>query len=183
MPPINPFKVEPLSFELSRPGRVGYSLPDDDVPAAPLPDHLLRTAPPEGMPEMSELEVVRHFTRLSDENYAIDHGFYPLGSCTMKYNPRVNEDVAAMPGFTAIHPLQPQETVQGALEVLHGLQEVLCAITGMDAVSLQPGAGAHGELTGLLMIRAYLHSQGQTDRNIVLVADSAHGTNPATATT
>jgi glycine dehydrogenase subunit 2 len=183
MPPINVFKVEPLSFELSRPGRVGYSLPDDDVPAAPLPDNLLRAAPPEGMPEMSELEVVRHFTRLSDENYAIDHGFYPLGSCTMKYNPRVNEDAAALPGFAAIHPLQPQETVQGALEVMHGLQEALCAITGMDAVSLQPGAGAHGELTGILMIRAYHHSKGETDRNIILVPDSAHGTNPATATT
>jgi glycine dehydrogenase subunit 2 len=169
-------------FDLSYPGRVGFSLPADDVPATPLPESLLRDQAPQGLPEMSELEVVRHFTRLSNENYAIDHGFYPLGSCTMKYNPRVNEDVAIMPGFAAIHPLQPEETVQGALEVMYGLQEVLCQIAGMDAVSLQPGAGAHGELTGILMIRAYLQSQGDRDRDIVLVADSAHGTNPATAT-
>jgi len=179
---ISPYKVEPLLFELSCPGREGYSLPDDDVPAAALPEHLLRAAPPEGLPEMSEPEVIRHFTRMSAENYSIDQGFYPLGSCTMKHNPRIHEDVAILPGFAAIHPLQPAESVQGALELMHGLQEALCAISGMDAVSLQPGAGAHGELTGILMIRAYLLAQGQQGRDTVLVADSAHGTNPATAT-
>jgi glycine dehydrogenase subunit 2 len=183
MAPVNQFKVEPLMFEMSSPGRTGFSLPDDDVPATPLPAGLTREQAPEGMPELSELDVVRHFTRLSDENYSIDGGFYPLGSCTMKYNPRVHEDVAIMPGFAAIHPQQPPETVQGALEVMYGLQDALATITGMDAVALQPGAGAHGEFTGILLIRAYLLAQGERDRDTVLVPDSAHGTNPATATT
>ena len=183
MAPVEQFKVEPLMFEMSSPGRTGFSLPDDDVPAAPLPAGLTREQAPEGMPELSEPDVVRHFTRLSNENYSIDGGFYPLGSCTMKYNPRVHEDVAIMPGFAAIHPQQPPETVQGALEVMYGLQEMLATITGMDAVALQPGAGAHGEFTGILLIRAYLLAQGERERDTVLVPDSAHGTNPATATT
>jgi glycine dehydrogenase subunit 2 len=122
MPPANSFNIEPLAFELSQPGRTGFSLPDDDVPAAPLPENQLRAQAPEGMPELSELDVIRHFTRLSEENYSIDSGFYPLGSCTMKYNPRIHEDVAILPGFAAIHPLQPEECAQGALEVMYGLK-------------------------------------------------------------
>ena len=180
MPPINVFPVEPLLFELSIPGRTGASLSNDDVPTAALPANLLRTAPPAGLPELAEVDVVRHFTRLSEENYGIDTGFYPLGSCTMKYNPRVHEDVAMLPGFAHIHPLQPIETVQGVLELMYNLQADLATISGMDAVSLQPGAGAHGEYTGILMIRAYLQSLGQGDRNVILIPDSAHGTNPAT---
>jgi glycine dehydrogenase subunit 2 len=173
--------VEPLLFELSSPGRLGASLPDDDVPAAPLPDAgLLREHL--DLPELSEVDVMRHFVRLSQMNYSIDSGFYPLGSCTMKYNPKVHEDVAILPGFAAINPMQPPETVQGALEVMYGLQEYLAAITGMDAVTLQPAAGAHGEFTGILIIRAYHLSRGEEQRDTVLVPDSAHGTNPATTT-
>jgi glycine dehydrogenase subunit 2 len=176
-----PEQVEPLLFELSSTGRKGYSLPDDDVPAAPLPDATLLREHLD-LPELSEIDVMRHFVRLSQLNYSIDSGFYPLGSCTMKYNPKVHEDVAALPGFANINPNQPAETVQGALEVMYGLQEALLAISGMDSITLQPAAGAHGEFTGILIIRAYQHSQGQEQRNIVLVPDSAHGTNPATTT-
>ena len=132
----------------------------------------------EGFPEVSEIEVIRHFTRLSTWNYAIDLGMYPLGSCTMKYNPRVNEFVARLDGLANEHPEQPAEVSQGCLRILHDLQKCLLSITGMDAATLQPAAGAQGELTGLLMIRAYLESQGNP-RKKVLIPDSAHGTNPA----
>ena len=173
----------PLIFERSQPGRRGVRYPAPDVPAfdeaAVLPPELLRTSPL-GLPEVAENDVVRHYTGLSQLNYAIDKGFYPLGSCTMKYNPKVNEWVAALPGFADIHPLQPEETVQGMLDVLWTLEQVLAEIGGMDAVTLQPAAGAHGELTGILIIRRYLEERGE-ERRTVLVPDSAHGTNPATA--
>jgi glycine dehydrogenase subunit 2 len=176
--------TEPLIFELSSPGRKGYSLPPLDVPEQPvedlLPAEMLRAQAPE-LPEVSEPDVVRHFTHLSKLNYSIDSGFYPLGSCTMKYNPKVNEQVVAASGWRAIHPYQPQETVQGALQLMHELQGILCEIAGMDAFTLQPAAGAHGELTGLLMIQAYHRSRGQGQRNEIIAPDSSHGTNPATA--
>ncbi|MBO8163169.1 MAG: aminomethyl-transferring glycine dehydrogenase subunit GcvPB [Brevibacillus sp.] len=176
-------KEKALIFEISQPGRVGYSLPDLDVPevdvAALLPKHLLRETPAE-LPEVSELQLMRHYTELSNRNHGVDSGFYPLGSCTMKYNPKINEDVARYPGFSSIHPYQPDETVQGALEVMYNLQQDLAEITGMDAVSLQPAAGAAGEFTGLMMIRAYHESRGEK-RTKVIVPNSAHGTNPASA--
>jgi glycine dehydrogenase subunit 2 len=172
--------IEPLIFEMSSPGRKGFSLPEVDMDEAPrLDDKYLRKEME--WPEVAENEVMRHFVRLSQKNYSIDTGFYPLGSCTMKYNPKVHEDVAIMPGWAHIHPYQPEETVQGALGVMCGLQDMLAQIVGMDAVSLQPAAGAHGEFTGILMIRAYHRSRGDTQRDIILVPDSAHGTNPATA--
>ncbi len=175
---------EPLIFELSCPGRRGFSLPQMDVPEleidALIPADLLRTTPPE-LPEVSEPTVVRHYTRLSQLNHSIDTGFYPLGSCTMKYNPKLHEVVAALPGFRSIHPLQPESTVQGALQLMWELQELLKAITGMDEVSLQPAAGAHGEFTGLLMIKAY-HAKTGRNPSTVIAPDSAHGTNPASAT-
>ncbi len=174
--------LEPLIYEISQPGRIAFSLPDNDVPAAPLPPaNLLRDPERIGLPEVSELDVVRHFTHLSRLNYAIDVGFYPLGSCTMKYNPKVNEDVARLPGFAQIHPLQPVETVQGALRLQYELQEYLAEISGFDAVTLQPAAGAQGELVGVLTIRSYHHNRGDTRRTKILVPDAAHGTNPATA--
>lgn len=177
-------KQKELIFEMSKPGRVGYSLPALDVPetdlAAALPNHLIREMPA-NLPEVSELQVVRHYTELSRRNHGVDNGFYPLGSCTMKYNPKINEDVARYSGFSAIHPYQPEETVQGALELLYNLQNDLAEITGMDAVTLQPAAGAAGEWTGLMMIRAYHESRGEK-RTKVIVPNSAHGTNPASAT-
>ncbi len=180
---MNPGKK--LIFELSKPGRVAYSLPEPDVPAIEpeevLPGELLRDAPPE-LPEVSEPDLIRHYIELSRRNYGVDNGFYPLGSCTMKYNPKVHEDVARLPGFARIHPYQPEETVQGALQLLYELQQNLAEITGMDRVTLQPAAGAQGEWTGLMMIRAYHESRGDTGRNKVIVPDSAHGTNPASAT-
>jgi glycine dehydrogenase subunit 2 len=170
-----------LIFELSAPGRVGYSLPDPDVPvsdpAALLPSGHLRQTPPE-LPEVSEVDVVRHYTRLSQLNYGVDTHFYPLGSCTMKYNPRVNEDMARLPGFARLHPLTPEAASQGALGLMHELAAYLAEIVGMDAVSLQPAAGAQGELAGILMIRAYHHGRKER-RTKVLIPDSAHGTNPA----
>ncbi|MFJ5624948.1 aminomethyl-transferring glycine dehydrogenase subunit GcvPB [Peribacillus loiseleuriae] len=173
-----------LIFEISRSGRVGFSLPESDVDhvdiTSKLPKHLIRDIPAE-LPEVSELQLVRHYTALSNKNHGIDNGFYPLGSCTMKYNPKINEDVARLEGFSRIHPYQPVETVQGALEVLYELQEELAVITGMDAVTLQPSAGAQGEWTGLMMVKAYHAQKGET-RKQVLVPDSAHGTNPASAT-
>ncbi|HEY8490981.1 MAG TPA: aminomethyl-transferring glycine dehydrogenase subunit GcvPB [Dehalococcoidia bacterium] len=169
-----------LTFDRSKPGREGVRLPELDVPAAALPDAALLREDVR-LPEMAQLDIVRYFTALSRMNYSVDGGFYPLGSCTMKYNPKVNEDAAALPGFAHVHPLQPAETVQGALALMYGLQEALAEITGMDAVSLCPAAGAHGELTGILMAKAYLRHHGQTHRTKVLVPDSAHGTNPATA--
>ncbi len=172
-------------FEESVSGRKGYSLPDLDVPAQELdqllPLELLRQQAPV-LPEVSEVDVIRHFTRLSERNHGVDSGFYPLGSCTMKYNPKINEDVAVLAGFQSIHPYQPESSCQGALEVLFDLEKCLCAITGMDAFTLQPAAGAHGELTGLMLIKAYHHHRGQLDqKREVIVPDSAHGTNPASA--
>jgi glycine dehydrogenase subunit 2 len=175
---------EPLIFELSSPGRCGYSLPPVDVPEQPIEDLLpadARRSLAAELPQVSEPDVVRHFTHLSKLNYSIDSGFYPLGSCTMKYNPKINEQVVQAPGWRAIHPYQPESTVQGALGLMYDLQDMLCAIAGMDAFTLQPAAGAHGELTGLLMIQAYHRSVGQGQRNEVIAPDSSHGTNPATA--
>lgn len=175
---------ESLIFEKSVAGRKGYSLPDLDVPEVPIseliPAGYLRKAPPL-LPEVSEVDVVRHFTNLSRNNYGIDQGFYPLGSCTMKYNPKVNEDVARYAGFAALHPLQPAAQTQGALQVLYQLELALREIAGMDRITLQPAAGAQGELVGMFMIRAYHQSNGNP-RTKVIVPDSAHGTNPATAT-
>ena len=174
---------EPLVFELSRPGRTGASLPELDVPAVDpagvLPAGALRDDCP-GLPELSEVEVVRHFTRLSTWNAAVDLGLYPLGSCTMKYNPKLNEKVARLPGFAGAHPLQPVELAQGILELCWRLERALAEITGMDRVSLQPAAGAQGELAGVMMIRAYHRSRGE-DRRKLLIPDTAHGTNPASA--
>lgn len=175
-------KQKALIFEMSQPGRTAYSLPESDVPeTVDLPAELLRDEPAE-LPEVSEQDLMRHYTELSQRNHGVDNGFYPLGSCTMKYNPKVNEDVARYSGFAKIHPYQMAETVQGALQLLYELQRDLAEITGMDAVTLQPAAGAQGEWTGLMMIRAYHESRGETGRNKVIVPDSAHGTNPASAT-
>ncbi|HHW15244.1 MAG TPA: aminomethyl-transferring glycine dehydrogenase subunit GcvPB [Firmicutes bacterium] len=175
----------PLLYEISSPGRRGYSLPAPDVPVKPveelLPAKARRTQAP-FLPEVSEVDVVRHFTNLSRLNYGVDTGFYPLGSCTMKYNPKIGEAVAELPGFTGLHPYQPEQTVQGALTVLWELERDLCEITGMSRMTLQPAAGAHGELTGLLLIAAYHTARGDREtRRKVLVPDSAHGTNPASA--
>ena len=172
--------TRPLIFEISRPGRCAASLPTLDVPPAELPSNLVRDDLP--LPEVSELALVRHYTRLSQMNYAVDVGFYPLGSCTMKYNPKVNEEMARLPGFARLHPYQDEETVQGALFLMYHLQEFLAEIGGFTAVSLQPAAGAHGELTGVLMMRAYHLDRGDDQRDVILVPDSAHGTNPATTT-
>ncbi|NYE05010.1 glycine dehydrogenase subunit 2 [Bacillus niacini] len=174
-----------LIFELSTPGRIGYSLPEMDVPELDLegllPEGYLRSEEP-GLPEVSELDIMRHYTALSRRNHGVDSGFYPLGSCTMKYNPKINENVARFNGFAHVHPLQDESSVQGALELLYDLQEHLIEITGMDEVTLQPAAGAHGEWTGLMMIRAYHEANGDLKRTKVIVPDSAHGTNPASAT-
>jgi len=173
-----------LIFELSREGRKAYSLPPCDVEETSLeniiPSSLLRDTETE-LPEVSEADVIRHYTNLSNKNYGVDTGFYPLGSCTMKYNPKINEDVAALGGFSNIHPLQPEETVQGALELMYELDSLLSEITGMERVTLQPAAGAHGELTGLMIIKAYHESKGDSKRKKIIVPDSAHGTNPASA--
>jgi glycine dehydrogenase subunit 2 len=170
--------AEPLIYDLSAPGRPGVPLPESDVPAATLPKGLLRQDLP--LPELSELDVVRHFVRLSQLNHSVDTGFYPLGSCTMKYNPKVNEDAARLPGFAFSHPLQDPETAQGNLALMYSLQEWLCEIGGFAATSLQPAAGAHGELTGILIIRAYHRDRGDSRRTKILIPNSAHGTNPAT---
>ncbi|MFD1705386.1 aminomethyl-transferring glycine dehydrogenase subunit GcvPB [Siminovitchia sediminis] len=176
--------VMPLIFEKSTPGRIGYSLPELDVPEVDLAECLplgyVREEEAD-LPEVSELDIMRHYTELSTHNHGIDSGFYPLGSCTMKYNPKVNENVARYPGFAHIHPLQPVSSVQGALELMYDLQEHLKEITGMDEVTLQTAAGAHGEWTGLMMIRAFHEGNGDTERTKVIVPDSAHGTNPASA--
>jgi glycine dehydrogenase subunit 2 len=169
--------TEPTVYELSSPGRIGISLPDLDVDPATLPPTLLRENLP--LPELSEADVVRHFLRLSQMNFAVDKGFYPLGSCTMKYNPKVNEDTARLSGFALVHPLQDPESAQGCLALMHQLQEYLSAVSGLASVSLQPAAGAHGELTGALMIRAYHQSRGDSGRTRMLIPNSAHGTNPA----
>ena len=174
---------EPLLFELSSPGKLAYQLPRLDVPdseaAAVLGAGNVR-AEIEGFPEVSEVEAIRHFTRLSTWNYAIDHGLYPLGSCTMKYNPRINEQAARVEGLAWAHPYQPESLSQGAMEIMAMLESALAEITGMAAVTLQPAAGAHGELTGILLVRALLEARGNA-RKKILIPDSAHGTNPATA--
>ncbi|WP_342505176.1 aminomethyl-transferring glycine dehydrogenase subunit GcvPB [Sporosarcina sp. FSL K6-2383] len=176
---------QPLIFELTKEGRIGYSLPELDVPELDLSDLLpagfIREEAAE-LPEVSELDIMRHYTALSNRNHGVDTGFYPLGSCTMKYNPKINEFVARFPGFANIHPLQDESTVQGAMEIMYDLQEHLVEITGMDEVTLQPAAGAHGEWTALMMIRAFHEANGDFHRTKVLVPDSAHGTNPASAT-
>ena len=173
---------EPLIFEKSRAGRRGYGLPASDVPSATetLPARFRRSRPPK-LPEVSEIDVVRHFVRLSRANYGIDVGFYPLGSCSMKYNPKISEELAGAPGWTGLHPLQTVEQIQGALRLMAGLERALCAISGMARATLQPVAGAQGEFTGLLMIRAHHRARGQESRTVVLIPDSAHGTNPASA--
>lgn len=173
-------KPEPVIYEMSRQGGIAVSLPEPDVPLTPLPKHLVRQELP--LPELSEVSVVRHFTRLSQKNYCVDLGMYPLGSCTMKYNPKMNEDAIKFLGFSNVHPLQAAETVQGALQLMFELQNYLAEITGMSATTLQPAAGAQGELTGMLVIRAYHLARGDNARREVIVPDSAHGTNPATST-
>lgn len=176
---------QPLIFELSKPGRIGYSLPEMDVPETPLsellPDEFIRKEEP-NLPEVSELDIMRHYTALSKRNHGVDSGFYPLGSCTMKYNPKINENVARYNGFAHVHPLQEPETVQGSLGLMYDLQQHLKEITGMDEVTLQPAAGAHGEWTGLMLIRAFHEANGDYNRVKVIIPDSAHGTNPASAT-
>ncbi|MCC5422252.1 aminomethyl-transferring glycine dehydrogenase subunit GcvPB [Clostridium botulinum] len=171
-------------FELSSEGRKGYRLPNLDVPEVELsellPKNLLREDEID-LPEVSEVDVVRHYTALSNKNYTVDNGFYPLGSCTMKYNPKINEDIAALSGFSKIHPLQDENISQGALELMYDLKGKLCEITGLDDFTLQPAAGAHGEYTGLLIIKAYHEKRGDTKRTKIIVPDSAHGTNPASA--
>jgi glycine dehydrogenase subunit 2 len=173
-------KPEPLVYELSSPGRIAVSLPECDVPPAPIPASLARAELP--LPELDELTVVRHFTRLSQKNYSIDTHFYPLGSCTMKYNPKVNEQTASLSGWRNSHPLAGEEFTQGSIELVHRLQEALREIGGFEAVSLQPAAGAHGELTGVFMIRAWHQARGDAKRRKMLIPDSAHGTNPASCT-
>jgi glycine dehydrogenase subunit 2 len=176
---------QPLIFESSTSGRVGYSLPEMDVPDVDikslLPEGYLREKEAQ-LPEVSELDIMRHYTALSRRNHGVDSGFYPLGSCTMKYNPKMNENVARYNGFAHLHPLQDESSVQGALELMYDLQQHLVEITGMDEVTLQPAAGAHGEWTGLMLIRAYHEANGDINRNKVIIPDSAHGTNPASAT-
>lgn len=172
-----------LIFELSKPGRKGHSLPKNelsDYSIAQLPENLLRQEAP-ALPEVDELTVVRHYTNMSNNNFGVDTGFYPLGSCTMKYNPKINEEMAAHPQFTALHPLQNVETVQGALSAYYQLQRSLSEIAGMAEFTLNPFAGAHGELTGLMVIRRYHESRGDAKRTKIIVPDSAHGTNPASA--
>ncbi|WP_147533939.1 aminomethyl-transferring glycine dehydrogenase subunit GcvPB [Bacillus marasmi] len=173
-----------LIFESSKPGRIGYSLPEMDIPEVNvnelIPQGYLREEPAE-LPEVSELDIIRHYTALSKRNHGLDSGFYPLGSCTMKYNPKINESVARLNGFAHLHPLQDESSVQGALELMYDLQEHLKEITGMDEVTLQPAAGAHGEWTGLMLIRAFHEANGDAARTKVIVPDSAHGTNPASA--
>ncbi len=173
-------RPEPLVYELSSPGRTAVALPKSDVPAYSRPSALVRTEL--RLPELDELTVVRHFTRLSQKNFSIDTHFYPLGSCTMKYNPKVNEAAAANPGWTRTHPLVGEAFSQGALELIYRLQAMLAEIGGFEAVSLQPAAGAHGELAGVFMIRAYHLARGDAKRTKMLIPDSAHGTNPASCT-
>ncbi len=172
---------EPHIYELSAPGKHGANLPGLDVPEAPLPAALLRQDDMNDFPSLTEPEVIRHYTRISQRNYAIDTGFYPLGSCTMKYNPKIHEEAARLAGFAAAHPLQDASLAQGALQLMYELQEYLGEISGFDAVSLQPAAGAQGEFAGILTFRAYHLDRNDPQRTEVLVPDAAHGTNPATA--
>ena len=172
---------EPLVFEKSRPGRRAGSLPRLDLEVPDVPAELRRAEAPR-LPELSEPELVRHFTALADRTFGIDTGFYPLGSCTMKHNPRVNERVVSLPGFRDLHPHQDPEAAQGALELMWRLQEILAEIAGLPAVTLQPAAGSQGELTGLLLMRAYFADRGESERDTIVTADTAHGTNPASVT-
>ena len=169
-----------LIFESSVSGRRCTELPKCDVPVKELPENLKRAAKPR-LPELSETDISRHYTKLAQRTFGVNNGFYPLGSCTMKYNPRINEEIASLPGFTNVHPLQPAHTAQGCLEVLCEAEKLLCEITGMDSMTFQPAAGAHGELTGVLLIKQYHKMRGDTKRTKIIVPDSAHGTNPATA--
>ena len=173
-----------LIFETSRPGRKGYSLPGCDVPKEKIekmiPENLLRTTSL-NLPELSELDAVRHFTQLSQRNFGVDSGFYPLGSCTMKYNPKVNEEISRRDGFAKIHPYQSEDSVQGSLELMYLMDGMLSEITGMERVTLQPAAGAHGEMTGLMIIKAYHNHRGDENRRKIVIPDAAHGTNPASA--
>ena len=172
-----------LIFELSTPGCIGYSLPENKWckhKLTDLPEHLLR-AEDTILPEVDELSVVRHYTNMSNNNFGVDTGFYPLGSCTMKYNPRIDEEMAALPGFAGVHPLAPAHTVEGCRQVLDTSRELLCEITGMDDMTFQPAAGAHGEFTGVLLIKQYHDARGDSKRKKIIVPDSAHGTNPASA--
>ncbi|EUJ17548.1 aminomethyl-transferring glycine dehydrogenase subunit GcvPB [Listeria aquatica] len=178
-------EIMPLVFERSVPGRVGFSLPEQDVPETDLSqifDKKMIRSKKADLPELSELEIMRHYTELSNHNFGVDSGFYPLGSCTMKYNPKMNEKVARFPGFANVHPYQPESSVQGAMELMYDLQESLVEITGMDEVTLQPAAGAQGEWTGLMLIRAFHEANNDDKRTKVIIPDSAHGTNPASAT-
>jgi len=170
-----------LIFEISKPGRIGYNIASSDLPEVNLPKHLLRNLKAD-LPEASELDVVRHFTNVSQKNFGVENGFYPLGSCTMKYNPKINDELATLPGFANIHPLQPEETVQGLLKIYYDLQHMLSVVSGLKAYSLNPYAGAHGELAGLMIIKAYHEKNQDFKRNKIIIPDSAHGTNPASAT-
>ena len=180
---------EQLIFERSHPGRAGFMLPPLDVPETALdeiiPTQLQREDDLAGMPEVTEVDVIRHFTRMSTWNYSIDLGLYPLGSCTMKYNSRLNEKVARIAGFANLHPLASEGEAQGALEVIYELQQHLAEITGLPGISLQPAAGAHGEMTGIMIIRAFIDArdgkEASANRRTMLIPDSAHGTNPASA--
>ncbi|MBM7133595.1 aminomethyl-transferring glycine dehydrogenase subunit GcvPB [Staphylococcus lugdunensis] len=177
-------KSSPLIFERSKEGRYAYSLPQSDIKtdavSSILDEKFIRKEKAE-LPEVAELDLVRHYTELSNKNFGVDSGFYPLGSCTMKYNPKINEKVARIPGFAESHPLQDEDQVQGSLEIIYSLQEELKEITGMDEVTLQPAAGAHGEWTALMIFKAYHQKNGEGHRDEVIVPDSAHGTNPASA--
>src|SRR6185437_11196703 len=173
-----------LIYEKSQAGRRASALPryENLPPPAELPEELRRSEPPR-LPEVAEFELVRHFTELSTRNFGVDTGFYPLGSCTMKYNPRINERLLTLPSFANLHPLQEEDGAQGALELMWRLQEILAEVTGLDAVSLQPAAGSQGEFTGLLLVRAYFAARGEGDqRRKVVIPDTAHGTNPASVT-
>ena len=171
-----------LIFEKSQQGRRAGTLPSYDLPPAEVPEELRRREAPR-LPELAEPEIVRHFTALADRTFGVDTGFYPLGSCTMKHNPRVNERVVALPGFRDLHPLQEEDGAQGALELMWRLQEILAEVCGLHAVSLQPAAGSQGELTGLMLMRAYFADRGEAEqRKVVITADTAHGTNPASVT-
>ncbi|MEA3470484.1 MAG: aminomethyl-transferring glycine dehydrogenase subunit GcvPB, partial [Thermodesulfobacteriota bacterium] len=169
---------EPLLWERGKKGRCGFSMPERDVDSFPLKDDILGDGP--DFPDLSEVDVIRHYTRLSQWNFGVDTGMYPLGSCTMKYNPKVNEKHAALPGFASAHPLLPPVLSQGTLELMYELEKYLAEITGMDAVTLQPAAGAHGELTGMLLIHAHHKKRGSL-RSKIIVPDTAHGTNPSSA--
>lgn len=177
-------EYDKLIFELSKPGRKAYKLPPLDIEDSDIKDYIPEEFINENdldLPEVSEVEVIRHYTNLSNKNYGLDTGFYPLGSCTMKYNPKINENMARIDGFSNLHPLQREDCVQGSLQLMYELQEALAEIAGMDKMTLQPAAGAHGELTGIMIIKAYHEKNGDIKRDKIIVPDSAHGTNPATA--